>query len=72
MRRQPPISAEDFAVDPQLRVPEEELYIRYEDLVVVTEEGVENLTGLVASELDDIERTVREGGIVQSFPPSGS
>ena len=58
-----------FAIDPQLRVQEEQLYIRYEDLVVVTGSGVENLTGLVVSELDDIERTVRQSGIVQSFPP---
>ena len=33
-----------FSVDPQLRVPEENLYLRYEDTVVVTETGVENFT----------------------------
>ncbi|UCF21345.1 MAG: M24 family metallopeptidase, partial [Gemmatimonadota bacterium] len=58
-----------FAVDPQLRVPEEQLYIRYEDLVVVTESGVENFTEFLASELDDIEELVGQKGIVQSFPP---
>jgi len=58
-----------FAVDPQLRVPEERLYIRYEDLVVVTETGVENFTDFLVSELDEIEATVGQGGIVQSFPP---
>jgi Xaa-Pro aminopeptidase len=58
-----------FAVDPQLRVPEERLYIRCEDLVVVTETGVENFTDFLVSELDEIEATVGQGGIVQSFPP---
>ena len=33
-----------FSIDPQLRVPEENLYLRYEDTVVVTETGVENFT----------------------------
>ncbi len=51
-----------FSIDPQLRVPEESLYIRYEDVVVVTETGVENFTGFLPSELDDIERLVGPRG----------
>ena len=47
-----------FAVDPQLRVKEENLYMRIEDTVVVTESGVENFTGLAPMELDDIEKMV--------------
>ena len=59
-----------FAVDPQLRVPEENLYIRYEDTVVVTEDGVENFTDFLPMELDDIEALIREEGIVQKVPPT--
>ena len=40
-------------IDPQLRVPEENLYLRYEDTVVVTETGVENFTDFLPLELDD-------------------
>jgi len=58
-----------FAVDPQLRVPEENLYLRFEDVVVVTETGVENFTGFVPMELADMERLVREQGVVQKVPP---
>ena len=58
-----------FAVDPQLRVPEENLYLRFEDVVVVTETGVENLTGFVPMELADMERLVRQDGVVQKVPP---
>src|SRR6266516_1480871 len=58
-----------FSIDPQLRVSEESLYIRYEDVVVVTETGVENFTEFLPSELDDIERLVGKGGIVQKVPP---
>jgi len=57
-----------FAVDPQLRVPEEGLYMRIEDTVVVTEDGVENLTRFSPSELDDIEKMIKENGIVQIKP----
>jgi Xaa-Pro aminopeptidase len=55
-----------FSVDPQLRVPEENLYLRYEDTVVVTATGVENFTDFLPMELEDIERVVREKGIVQN------
>jgi Xaa-Pro aminopeptidase len=57
-----------LSVDPQLWVPEEELYLRYEDTVVVTEEGVENFTWFLPSELDEIEALVREEGVVQKVP----
>ncbi len=57
-----------FAVDPQLWVDEENLYLRYEDTIVVTDDGVENFTAFLPSELDDIEALVRESGIVQRVP----
>jgi len=57
-----------FSIDPQLRVPEENLYIRYEDVVVVTETGVENFTEFLPRELKDIEKLVAKGGVVQKFP----
>ena len=34
-----------------------------------TEQGVENFTDFLPSELDDIERLVGNGGLVQRFPP---
>jgi Xaa-Pro aminopeptidase len=58
-----------FSIDPQLRVPEENLYLRYEDTVVVTETGVENFTAFLPSELSDIEKLVQEKGVVQKTPP---
>ncbi len=57
-----------FSVDPQLRVPEEHLYLRYEDTVVVTETGVENFTDFLPMELEAIETLVQEKGIVQKIP----
>ena len=57
-----------FSIDPQLWVPEENLYLRYEDTVVVTETGVENFTTFLPSELPAMEALVREQGIVQKLP----
>lgn len=49
-----------FSVDPQMWVPEERLYIRVEDTVVVTSNCVDVLTGVAPLELDDVESTMRE------------
>ena len=58
-----------FSIDPQLRVPEEHIYLRYEDVIVVTEKGYENFTDFLPSELDDLEKLVGRGGLLQAFPP---
>lgn len=59
-----------FSIDPQMWVPEESLYVRYEDVVVVTAQGVENFTDFLPSNLDEIEKLYREKGIIQSFAPN--
>jgi len=59
-----------FAVDPQMWVPEENLYYRYEDTIVITEDGFENFTDFLPTELDDLEKLIFENGMVQQFPPS--
>ena len=59
-----------FSIDPQLRVPEENLYLRYEDTIVVTNTGFENFTDFLTMELDDMERLVLEKGVVQKVPPT--
>jgi Xaa-Pro aminopeptidase len=58
-----------FAVDPELVIRREKLYIRVEDTIVVTETGIENLTASCPTELDEIEAIVGLGGILQQFPP---
>ncbi len=57
-----------FTIDPMIWIPEEKLYIRMEDMALVTETGVENLSAFVPSKLDDIENTMNEEGLVQFRP----
>jgi Xaa-Pro aminopeptidase len=45
-----------FSIDPAIRVPEENLYLRYEDVVLVTATGYENFTAFLPSELNDLEK----------------
>ncbi len=57
-----------FSIDPMIWVREEKLYIRMEDVVVVTEDGVEVLSANLPIEMDDLEALWREEGIVQKRP----
>jgi Xaa-Pro aminopeptidase len=56
-----------FSIDPMIWVPEETLYIRMEDVVVVTESGVENLSDNLPVDMDDIERLMQESGVIQTL-----
>jgi Xaa-Pro aminopeptidase len=56
-----------FSVDPMLWVPERNLYVRCEDTVALTSEGLENLTGFVPLDPHDIEATMAEPGLLQQW-----
>ena len=49
-----------LALDPQMWIPEERRYIRVEDTVAVTEDGIENLTSAAPLELDEVEALMQE------------
>ena len=63
-----------FSVDPLLWVKDAGgqtlLYMRYEDVGVVTDKGFENFSDFMPTSLEELERTVRLKGIVQDYPPS--
>ena len=59
-----------FSIDPQLWVPEENLYIRYEDVIVVTADGYENFTEFLPTELNELEKLVGQGGIALKLQPA--
>jgi len=59
-----------FSIDPQLRVPEENLYYRYEDVIAITANGYENFTDFLPTKLEDLEKLVGQGGVLQKIPPA--
>ena len=61
---------EVFAVDPMIWVPEEKLYIRVEDVVLVTESGMENFTNFVPVDPETIEELMKEPGVLTLQPPT--
>ena len=54
-----------FTIDPMIWIPEERHYIRIEDVAVVTKTGVENLSDVVPSKIEDVERTIKEIGLTE-------
>ncbi len=57
-----------LTVDPQLIIPEERRYVRVEDTVVITEDGIENFTHAAPLELHDVEALMREEGLLDRYP----
>ena len=57
-----------FTIEPALRVPEEEIYIRLEDLIIITETGKEIVSDFVPMEIEEIEALMREDGMLQQYP----
>jgi len=55
-----------FTIEPQLVVPEERIYIRLEDVIVVTPTGYENLSSFVPIDIEGIEKTMAEAGRFES------
>lgn len=57
-----------FTIDPMIWIPEERLYIRIEDIVVITEDGAENLSAFVPSSIPEIEALIAEEGLTEFRP----
>jgi Xaa-Pro aminopeptidase len=57
-----------FSIEPALRVEEEKIYIRLEDVIVITRTGADILTTFVPMEIDEIEKLMREEGMLQRYP----
>lgn len=53
-----------FTVDPMMWIPDEKLYVRMEDTVLVTSDGLENFTGFLASTPDEIEAVMKQDGVL--------
>ncbi|MCU0246697.1 MAG: Xaa-Pro aminopeptidase [Bryobacter sp.] len=59
-RKAPLVAGQVFALDPMLWVHEERLYMRIEDVVAVTADGVENFTSSLPASPAEIEKVMRD------------
>ena len=50
-----------FTIEPALTVPEDRIYIRLEDVIVITETGYENLSAFVPETIEEVERAMARG-----------
>lgn len=57
-----------FTVDPMMWIPDEHLYVRMEDTILVTRDGMENFTPDLASTPDEIEAVMRQDGLLTRVP----
>jgi Xaa-Pro aminopeptidase len=57
-----------FTIEPALRVPEERIYIRLEDLIVIRDDKAEVLSAWLPADIADIERVMGDPGILQRYP----
>jgi Xaa-Pro aminopeptidase len=58
-----------FTIEPALTIPEDRVYIRLEDVIVVTETGYENLSAFVPIGMDEIEKLMAETGLFEKYAP---
>jgi Xaa-Pro aminopeptidase len=54
-----------FTIEPALTIPEDRVYIRCEDMLLITPNGVDNMSGFVPLEPDAIEKLMAEPGLAQ-------
>lgn len=57
-----------FTIDPMIWLREDHLYVRIEDMAVVTADGVENLSAFVPTSIQDVEKTIAQRGLIESNP----
>jgi Xaa-Pro aminopeptidase len=61
-----------FTIEPALTIPEDRVYIRLEDVLLVTAGGYENLSGFAPVEVPAIEKLMAEPGIADVRTVSSS
>ena len=61
-----------FTIEPALVVPEEKIYVRLEDMIVITANSARIISDFVPMDIPDIEKVMQEEGILQQYPHSNS
>lgn len=54
-----------FTIEPAMTIPDDRVYLRLEDVLLVTETGYENLSGFAPIDLAGVEKLMAETGMAQ-------
>jgi Xaa-Pro aminopeptidase len=57
-----------FTLEPPMTVPEERIYLRAEDLILITADGSRSLSAFVPLSMDEIEAEMKMPGLLKSYP----
>jgi Xaa-Pro aminopeptidase len=57
-----------FTIEPALRVPEEKIYIRLEDVIFINDKSAEIVTDSLPMDIAAIEKIMKEEGMLQRYP----
>ncbi len=57
-----------FTIEPALTVPEEKIYIRLEDLIVITDTGAKIVSDFVPRSIEAVEAEMKKPGLLKSYP----
>jgi Xaa-Pro aminopeptidase len=60
-----------FTIEPALTMADERVYVRLEDVILITEIGYENLSADLPMDIDGIERLMREPGLADAWKGGG-
>lgn len=61
-----------FTIEPALVVPEEKIYVRLEDMIVITGSGARIISDFLPIDIPGIEKVMQEDGMLQRYPRSKS
>jgi Xaa-Pro aminopeptidase len=61
-----------FTIEPAMTIPDEHIGIRLEDVILMTENGYENLSAFVPVEIADIEKLMAESGLSERQKKPGN
>jgi Xaa-Pro aminopeptidase len=56
-----------FTIEPALVIPSEQIYIRLEDMILITPDGATILSDFVPRSIDAVEKTIAEPGLLQQY-----
>jgi Xaa-Pro aminopeptidase len=56
-----------FTIEPALTIPSEQIYIRLEDMIVITESGTTILSDFVPRSIEAVEKTMTGPGLLQRY-----